>query len=60
MLAGLWEFPSLLLEVENSEKKQKGALCEEISKILGTHLTENLFQYVGEVSWIFRPSVICL
>lgn len=60
MLAGLWEFPSLLLEVENSEKKQKGALCEEISRILGTHLTENLFQYVGEVSWIFRLSVICL
>ncbi|XP_039909047.1 adenine DNA glycosylase [Simochromis diagramma] len=53
LLAGLWEFPSLLLEVENSEKKQKGALCEEISRILGTHLTENLFQYVGEVVHIF-------
>uniref|UniRef100_A0A3Q4HAQ9 Adenine DNA glycosylase n=1 Tax=Neolamprologus brichardi TaxID=32507 RepID=A0A3Q4HAQ9_NEOBR len=53
LLAGLWEFPSLLLEVENSEKKQKGALCEEISRILGTHLTGNLFQYVGEVVHIF-------
>ncbi|KAM7410104.1 hypothetical protein PAMA_001517 [Pampus argenteus] len=53
LLAGLWEFPSLLLEGENSEMKQKRALCAEIIRILGTHLTESLFQYVGEVVHIF-------
>ncbi|XP_047442331.1 adenine DNA glycosylase [Mugil cephalus] len=53
LLAGLWEFPSLLLEGENSEMKQKTALCNEIGRILGTHLTESLLQYVGEVVHIF-------
>lgn len=50
LLAGLWEFPSVLLEEESSEMKQKRALCAEISGTLGTHLTESLFQSVGEVS----------
>ncbi|XP_039985388.1 adenine DNA glycosylase isoform X2 [Xiphias gladius] len=53
LLAGLWEFPSLLLEEESSEMKQKRALCAEISRILGTHLTESSFQYVGQVVHIF-------
>ncbi|XP_044056352.1 adenine DNA glycosylase [Siniperca chuatsi] len=53
LLAGLWEFPSLLLEEKSSEMKQKQVLCAEISRILGTHLTENLLQYVGEVVHIF-------
>lgn len=50
LLAGLWEFPGLLVEGENSEVQQKRALCAELRTILGTHLTESLFQYVGEVS----------
>ncbi|XP_034565053.1 adenine DNA glycosylase isoform X2 [Notolabrus celidotus] len=53
LLAGLWEFPSLLLEEKNSDVKQKRALCAEISRILGTKLTESLLQYVGEVVHIF-------
>ncbi|XP_069007181.1 uncharacterized protein mutyh [Embiotoca jacksoni] len=53
LLAGLWEFPSLLLEEENSEMKQRKALCGEISRILGTTLTESLLQYLGEVVHIF-------
>ncbi|KAG7235706.1 hypothetical protein INR49_002336 [Caranx melampygus] len=53
LLAGLWEFPCLLLESENSEMKQKRALCAEISRILGSPLTESLCQYVGEVVHIF-------
>uniref|UniRef100_A0A4W6EZJ2 Adenine DNA glycosylase n=1 Tax=Lates calcarifer TaxID=8187 RepID=A0A4W6EZJ2_LATCA len=53
LLAGLWEFPSVLLEEESSEMKQKRALCAEISGTLGTHLTESLFQSVGEVVHIF-------
>ncbi|KAL7397690.1 hypothetical protein ABVT39_026473 [Epinephelus coioides] len=53
LLAGLWEFPSLLQEEKSSEMKQKRALCAQISRILGTPLTESLVQYVGEVVHIF-------
>ncbi|XP_029005042.1 adenine DNA glycosylase isoform X2 [Betta splendens] len=53
LLAGLWEFPSLLLEGENPRASQKRTLCAELRRMLGTQLTENLFQYVGEVVHIF-------
>nr|XP_019936044.1 PREDICTED: adenine DNA glycosylase isoform X2 [Paralichthys olivaceus] len=49
LLAGLWEFPSLLLEEESSEMKQRKALCAEISRMLGTSLTESLLQHIGDV-----------
>uniref|UniRef100_A0A667WH64 Adenine DNA glycosylase n=2 Tax=Myripristis murdjan TaxID=586833 RepID=A0A667WH64_9TELE len=49
LLAGMWEFPSLLLEEENSEMKQKGALCAEISRMLGVQVNQSLFKYIGEV-----------
>ncbi|CAN9500512.1 unnamed protein product [Ophioblennius macclurei] len=53
LLAGLWEFPSIPLEEESSAKKQKRALCDEINRLLATHLTDSLLQYVGEVLHIF-------
>lgn len=53
LLAGLWEFPSLLQEEKDSEMKQKKELCAEISRILGTHLTNSRLQYVGEVGLMF-------
>ncbi|XP_053286176.1 adenine DNA glycosylase isoform X2 [Pleuronectes platessa] len=53
LLAGLWEFPSLLLDEESSEIKQKGALCAVISRILGTSVTETLLQHIGDVVHIF-------
>ncbi|XP_019125815.2 adenine DNA glycosylase isoform X1 [Larimichthys crocea] len=53
LLAGLWEFPSLLQEEKTSDVKQKQALCSEISRISGTRLTDSLLQYVGEVVHIF-------
>ncbi|KAM9384440.1 adenine DNA glycosylase [Pholidichthys leucotaenia] len=53
LLAGLWEFPSFLLEEENSEMKQKMSLLGEVSRLLGTDLTDDLLQYVGEVVHIF-------
>ncbi|XP_056270291.1 adenine DNA glycosylase isoform X2 [Pseudoliparis swirei] len=53
LLAGLWEFPSLLQEEKSSEVKEKRALCTQVSGLLGTHLTESLFQYVGEVVHTF-------
>ncbi|XP_029356237.1 adenine DNA glycosylase [Echeneis naucrates] len=53
LLAGLWEFPCLLLEEGSSETKQRRALCTVISRILGAPVTESLCQYVGEVVHIF-------
>ncbi|KAM9848928.1 adenine DNA glycosylase [Aulostomus maculatus] len=51
LLAGLWEFPSLL--EEESKGNHKGALCAEISKILGTRLSDSPIHYVGDVVHIF-------
>ncbi|KAM4628747.1 adenine DNA glycosylase [Polymixia lowei] len=53
LLAGMWEFPSLLLEGDNSEMKQKGALCAEVSRMLGVQFKKSLLLYVGEVVHIF-------
>ncbi|XP_059197135.1 adenine DNA glycosylase [Centropristis striata] len=53
LLAGLWEFPSLLQEEQSSEIRQKRALCAQISGLLGTSLSQSLLQYVGEVVHIF-------
>ncbi|KAM6938789.1 adenine DNA glycosylase [Lycodopsis pacificus] len=53
LLAGLWEFPSLLQGEKSAGMKEKRALCAQISGLLGTHLTESLFRYVGEVVHIF-------
>ena len=50
LLAGMWEFPSLLLDGgKNSQMKQKGALCAEMGRLLGIHLNKENLQYVGEV-----------
>uniref|UniRef100_A0A3P8WBT6 Adenine DNA glycosylase n=1 Tax=Cynoglossus semilaevis TaxID=244447 RepID=A0A3P8WBT6_CYNSE len=49
LLAGLWQFPSLLLEEGKSEMKQKRALCSELSGTLGSSLNQSLLHYVGEV-----------
>ncbi|XP_024909230.1 adenine DNA glycosylase, partial [Cynoglossus semilaevis] len=53
LLAGLWQFPSLLLEEGKSEMKQKRALCSELSGTLGSSLNQSLLHYVGEVVHIF-------
>ena len=52
LLAGMWEFPSLLLEEENSEVKQQGALCAEVGRLLGVKVNRDRLSYVGEVSAI--------
>ncbi|XP_015225819.1 PREDICTED: A/G-specific adenine DNA glycosylase isoform X1 [Cyprinodon variegatus] len=53
LLAGLWEFPSLLQQESNAEVKHRKALCEEVNRILRSCLNEHLLQYVGEVVHIF-------
>ncbi|XP_077573093.1 adenine DNA glycosylase [Stigmatopora nigra] len=52
LLAGLWEFPGLVLE-DKGQKKQKVALCDQLSKLIGVQLIDSSFQYVGEVPHIF-------
>lgn len=51
MLAGLWDFPGVPLEEKNSGIKEKKDLCAEINRILGTDMSDNLLQYVGEVNF---------
>lgn len=53
LLAGLWEFPSLLQEEKSSDLKHKEILSDEINRILGTRCTGSLLQDVGEVVHIF-------
>lgn len=52
LLAGLWEFPSLLQEEKSSDHKHKKNLSDEINRILGTHCTGSLLQDVGEVGFL--------
>ncbi|XP_028259596.1 adenine DNA glycosylase isoform X2 [Parambassis ranga] len=44
LLAGLWEFPSLLLEEENSEMKQKRSLRDEVVHIF-SHIHQTYVVY---------------
>ncbi|XP_010903291.1 adenine DNA glycosylase [Esox lucius] len=53
LLAGMWEFPSLLLEADDSELKQRGALSAEVGRRLGIQLDKGLLRYLGEVVHIF-------
>lgn len=55
----MWEFPSLLLEGENSEMKQRGALCAGVGRMLGVWLDNGLLQYVGEVCTGEQGLLLC-
>ncbi|XP_034977164.1 adenine DNA glycosylase isoform X1 [Zootoca vivipara] len=52
LLAGLWEFPSLLLE-SGQEKQQKAALADHLQAWVGTNVATRRLQHVGEVLHIF-------
>ncbi|XP_061744133.1 adenine DNA glycosylase [Nerophis ophidion] len=53
LLAGLWEFPSRLLQEEKSEEEHKGALCADLSSLLGVQVIGSSLNYVGEVVHVF-------
>ncbi|XP_048458243.1 adenine DNA glycosylase-like [Rhincodon typus] len=53
LLAGMWEFPSILLEVEMTEKEQKCTVLDRLTELLGSSVTEKNLQYLGEVVHIF-------
>ncbi|XP_066482293.1 adenine DNA glycosylase [Tiliqua scincoides] len=52
LLAGLWEFPSLLLE-PGQEKQQKVVLADHLQSWVGSDVAAKHLQYVGEVLHIF-------
>uniref|UniRef100_A0A8D0DZD2 Adenine DNA glycosylase n=1 Tax=Salvator merianae TaxID=96440 RepID=A0A8D0DZD2_SALMN len=52
LLAGLWEFPSILLE-PGKEKQQKAALAGHLQTWVGSNATVGRMQHVGEVLHIF-------
>ncbi|XP_072430489.1 adenine DNA glycosylase-like isoform X2 [Chiloscyllium punctatum] len=53
LLAGMWEFPSILLESVMTEKEQKCKILDRLTELLGSSVTEKNFQYLGEVVHIF-------
>ncbi|XP_069088934.1 adenine DNA glycosylase [Pleurodeles waltl] len=53
LLAGMWEFPSLLLEADLSLKKQEQVLCERLSGLTRGVTSTTDLHYVGEVVHIF-------
>ncbi|XP_043555033.1 adenine DNA glycosylase isoform X1 [Chiloscyllium plagiosum] len=53
LLAGMWEFPSILLESEMTEKEQKCKILDRLTELLGSSVTEKNFQFLGEVVHIF-------
>uniref|UniRef100_UPI00398ECB1B adenine DNA glycosylase-like isoform X3 n=1 Tax=Pristiophorus japonicus TaxID=55135 RepID=UPI00398ECB1B len=53
LLAGMWEFPSILLEAELTEKKQKHLIFDRLTELMGSSVTEANLQRMGEVVHIF-------
>ncbi|KAM6457419.1 adenine DNA glycosylase isoform 1-T1 [Liasis olivaceus] len=52
LLAGLWEFPSILLE-QRQKKQQKVFLADHLQAWVGNDLAVRQLQYVGEVLHLF-------
>ncbi|XP_067846239.1 adenine DNA glycosylase isoform X2 [Heptranchias perlo] len=53
LLAGMWEFPSILLEAELTEKKQKHIILDRLTELMGSSVTDTNLQRMGEVVHIF-------
>ncbi|XP_072366890.1 adenine DNA glycosylase-like isoform X2 [Scyliorhinus torazame] len=53
LLAGLWEFPSILMEAELTETKQKHTILDRLAELMGSSVTEANLQHLGEVVHIF-------
>ncbi|XP_072129768.1 adenine DNA glycosylase-like [Mobula birostris] len=53
LLAGMWDFPSVLLDTEVKEKKLKQMISDRLTELTGNLVTSTHVQYVGEVVHIF-------
>lgn len=53
LLAGMWEFPSMLLEKAPTMKEREDILCSRLQEVTGSDVSGKELQYVGEVIHIF-------
>lgn len=53
LLAGMWEFPSVLLQTEVKEKKQKCIIFDRLTELMGNLVTDTHLQNIGEVVHLF-------
>ncbi|XP_040264114.1 adenine DNA glycosylase isoform X2 [Bufo bufo] len=53
LLAGMWEFPSMLLEKTAAVKEREDDLCSRLHEVTGREVSAQDLQYVGEVVHIF-------
>ncbi|XP_069835479.1 adenine DNA glycosylase isoform X1 [Dendropsophus ebraccatus] len=53
LLAGMWEFPSMLLEEAQTVKQREDVLCSRLQEVTGFDVSRKDLQYVGEVIHIF-------
>ncbi|XP_055497652.1 adenine DNA glycosylase isoform X4 [Leucoraja erinacea] len=53
LLAGMWEFPSVLLRTEVKEKKQKCIIFDRLTELMGNLVTDTHLQNIGEVVHLF-------
>ncbi|XP_066454077.1 adenine DNA glycosylase isoform X2 [Eleutherodactylus coqui] len=53
LLAGMWEFPSMLLEKACTMKEREDILCGRLQEVSGCEVSVKDLQFVGEVIHIF-------
>ncbi|XP_075688710.1 adenine DNA glycosylase isoform X2 [Rhinoderma darwinii] len=53
LLAGMWEFPSMLLETAPTVKERADILCSRLQEVIGSEVSVKDLQFVGEVIHIF-------
>ncbi|KAM4722941.1 adenine DNA glycosylase [Rhinophrynus dorsalis] len=53
LLAGMWEFPSMLLDKELTVKDREHSLCRHLQELTGHKVLKKELQYAGEVVHIF-------
>ncbi|XP_018429224.1 PREDICTED: adenine DNA glycosylase-like, partial [Nanorana parkeri] len=49
LLAGMWEFPSMLLEEDRTEKERADILCRRLQEFIGHQMSGEELQLVGEL-----------
>ncbi|XP_077321376.1 adenine DNA glycosylase-like isoform X1 [Lithobates pipiens] len=53
LLAGMWEFPSMLLEKDCTEKERREILCSRLQELISPEISGKELRSVGEVVHIF-------
>ncbi|CAN2391524.1 purine-specific mismatch base pair DNA N-glycosylase activity, partial [Pristimantis euphronides] len=53
LLAGMWEFPSMLLDKASTTKGREDVLCSRLQEVTGCEVLVKDLHFVGEVSHLF-------